>query len=154
MDPLQLRKVNMIGADEPTFYGAKLGTHGMLECIEALENHPNAQIKLGPNQGRGVAVGYWGNAGGESSAQLHINEDGTALVITGHPDVGGSRASMVNIAAELLGVDYRKVRAQIGDTNSVGISAVTGGSRVTFAAGMAVEQATSEVIREPPRSCC
>ena len=146
MDPLQLRKVNMIGADEPTFYGAKLGTHGMLECIEALENHPNAQIKLGPNQGRGVAIGYWGNAGGESSAQLHINEDGTALVITGHPDVGGSRASMVNIAAELLGVDYRKVRAQIGDTNSVGISAVTGGSRVTFAAGMAVEQATSEVI--------
>ena len=83
MDPLQLRKVNMIGADEPTFYGAKLGTHGMLECIEALENHPNYKIKLGPNQGRGFAVGYWCNAGGESSAQLHINEDGTALVITG-----------------------------------------------------------------------
>jgi CO/xanthine dehydrogenase Mo-binding subunit len=146
MDPLQLRKVNMIAADEPTFYGAKLGTHGMLECIEAIENHPNAKIKLGPNQGRGVAVGYWGNAGGESSAQLHINEDGTALVITGHPDVGGSRASMVNIAAELLGIDYRKVRAQIGDTNAVGISAVTGGSRVTFAAGLAVHEATNKVI--------
>lgn len=146
MDPLKLRKVNMIGADEATFFGAKLGTHGMLECIEAVENHPNAQIKLGPNQGRGVAVGYWGNAGGESSAQLHINEDGTALVITGHPDVGGSRASMVNIAAELLGIDYRKVRAQIGDTNAVGISAVTGGSRVTFAAGMAVDEATKKVI--------
>lgn len=146
MDPLQLRKVNMIGPDEATFFGAKLGTHGMLECIEAIENHPNAKIKLGPNQGRGVAVGYWGNAGGESSAQLHINEDGTALVITGHPDVGGSRASMVNIAAELLGVDYRKVRAQIGDTNAVGISAVTGGSRVTFASGMAVHEATNKVI--------
>ncbi|MGZ0186694.1 MAG: xanthine dehydrogenase family protein molybdopterin-binding subunit [Alphaproteobacteria bacterium] len=146
MDPLQLRKINMIAADEPTFYGAKLGTHGMLECIEAIENHPNAKIKLGPNQGRGVAVGYWGNAGGESSAQLHVNEDGTALVITGHPDVGGSRASMVNIAAELLGIDYRRVRAQIGDTNAVGISAVTGGSRVTFAAGLAVHEATNKVI--------
>ena len=148
MDPLKLRKVNMIAADEPTFFGAKLGKHGMLECIEAIENHPNAKIKLGPNQGRGVAVGYWGNAGGESSAQLHINEDGTALVITGHPDVGGSRASMVNIAAELLGIDYRKVRAQIGDTNAIGISAVTGGSRVTFAAGMAVDAATKQVIKD------
>ncbi len=146
MDPFELRKVNMIAPDEPTFYGAKLGTHGLKECIEAVENHPNAKIPLGPNQGRGVAVGYWGNAGGESSAQLHINEDGTALVITGHPDVGGSRASMVNIAAELLGVDYHKVRAQIGDTNAVGISAVTGGSRVTFAAGLAVDQATKKVI--------
>lgn len=146
MDPLELRKINMIPADEPTFFGAKIGTHGMLECIEAIEKHPNAQIKLGPNQGRGVAVGYWGNAGGESSAQLHINEDGTALVITGHPDVGGSRASMVNIAAELLGVDYRNVRAQIGDTNAIGISAVTGGSRVTFASGMAVHEATNKVI--------
>ena len=54
-----------------------------VECIEAVRNHPNASIKLGPNQARGVAIGYWGNAGGESSAQLHINEDGTALVITG-----------------------------------------------------------------------
>ena len=146
IDPLELRKRNMIGPAEPTFFGAKIGTHGMLECIEAIEQHPNAKIPLGPNQGRGVAVGYWGNAGGESSAQLHINEDGTALVITGHPDVGGSRASMVNIAAELLGIDYRRVRAQIGDTNAVGISAVTGGSRVTFASGMAVNQATRKVI--------
>ncbi|MDE0801641.1 MAG: molybdopterin-dependent oxidoreductase, partial [Rhodospirillaceae bacterium] len=81
-----------------------------------------------------------------SSAQLNINEDGTALVITGHPDVGGSRASMVNIAAEKLGIDYRKVKAQIGDTNNVGISAVTGGSRVTFASGIVVNEATDQVI--------
>ena len=35
---------------------------------------------------------------------------------------------MVNIVAEKLGIDYRKVQEQIGDTNNVGISAVTGGS--------------------------
>ena len=147
LDPCELRKRNLIGPDEPTIYGAKIGEAGMLECIAAVENHPNAKIKLGPNQGRGVAVGYWGNAGGESSAQLHINEDGTALVITGHPDIGGSRASMVNIAAEMLGIDYRKVNAQIGDTNNIGISGVTGGSRVTFASAMAVNEATGQVIK-------
>jgi CO/xanthine dehydrogenase Mo-binding subunit len=147
MDPWELRRRNLIAPDEPTIYGAKIGEAGLEECIAAVENHPNAKVPLGPNQGRGIAVGYWGNAGGESSAQLHINEDGTALVITGHPDIGGSRASMVNIAAEMLGIDYRKVRAQIGDTNNIGISGVTGGSRVTFAAAMAVNQATEQVIK-------
>ena len=53
---------------------------------------------------------------------------------------------MVNIVAEKLGIDYRNVSAQIGDTNNVGISAVTGGSRVTFAAGIVVDEATDQVI--------
>lgn len=146
MDPWELRLRNALSADKPTIYGAKIGEAGIQECIDSVRNHPNAKAELGPNQGRGIAIGYWGNAGGESSAQLNINEDGTALIITGHPDIGGSRASMVNIAAEKLGIDYRDVSAQIGDTNNVGISAVTGGSRVTFAAGIVVNEATDEVI--------
>ena len=128
------------------FYGAKIGEAGIQECIESVRSHPNAQAELGPNQGRGIAIGCWGNAGGESSAQLSINEDGTVLAITGHPDIGGSRASTVNIVAEKLGIDYRQVNAQIGDTNNVGISAVTGGSRVTFASGIVVDEATAQVI--------
>lgn len=146
IDPWELRLRNALAADKPTIYGAKIGEAGIEECIDSVRNHPNAAAKLGPNQGRGIAIGYWGNAGGESSAQLHINEDGTALVITGHPDIGGSRAAMVNIVAERLGIDYRKVQAQIGDTNNVGISAVTGGSRVTFAAAIVVNEATDTVI--------
>ena len=85
-------------------------------------SHPHYKMPLGPNQGRGVASGFWFNAGGESSAQVNINEDGTVVVVTGHPDIGGSRASMVNIAAELLGIDYRQVQALIGDTSSMRFS--------------------------------
>ena len=146
MDPWELRLKNALAADKPTIYGAKIGEAAIQEIIDSVRNHPNAKAELGPNQGRGVAIGYWGNAGGESSAQLNINEDGSALVVTGHPDIGGSRASMVNIAAEKLGIDYRDVSAQIGDTNNVGISAVTGGSRVTFASGIVVDEATDQVI--------
>ena len=146
IDPWELRLRNALAAGKPTIYGAKIGEAGIQECIDSVRNHPNAQIKLGPNQGRGIAIGYWGNAGGESSAQLSINEDGTVLAITGHPDIGGSRASTVNIVAEKLGVDYRQVNAIIGDTNNVGISAVTGGSRVTFASGIVVNEATNQVI--------
>jgi len=69
------------------------------------------------------------------------------VVVTGHPDIGGSRASMVNIVAELIGIDYRQVQALIGDTSVVGFSALTGGSRVTFAAGMVVTKAAEQVIQ-------
>ena len=147
MDPIELRLKNAAKEGTRAAYGPTFRRVGFLETLEAAKQHPHYDAPLGANQGRGVASGFWFNVGGESTAQLHINEDGTVTVITGHPDIGGSRASMVNIAAEMLGIDYRNVRVQIGDTNSIGISATTGGSRVTFAAGMAVSQVTEKVIR-------
>src|SRR5712664_2658257 len=103
---------------------------------------------LGKNQGRGVASGYWFNGGGESSATVHVNDDGTVVVATGSPDIGGARASMAIMAAETLGVDYDQVRPIVADTASVGYTHVTGGSRVTFATGMAVVNATKIVIQD------
>src|SRR5207248_5292960 len=105
--------------------------------------------KLGPNQGRGVASGYWFNAGGESSAQVNVTEDGNVVVMTGHPDIGGSRASSANIAAELLDIHHRRVNVLIGDTDSVGFSNLTGGSRVTFASAMVVTQSAEKGINQP-----
>src|SRR5262249_3529077 len=72
--------------------GAKLAHNGIAETIEALLNHPGYRAPLGANQGRGVASGYWFNGGGESSATMHVNEDGTVVVATGSPDIGRSRA--------------------------------------------------------------
>jgi CO/xanthine dehydrogenase Mo-binding subunit len=134
MDPLALRQKNAAKEGTKAAYGPTFGRIGYAETVQAALSHPHYKAPLGPNQGRGVASGFWFNAGGESSAQVYINEDGTAVVVTGHPDIGGSRASMVNIVAEMLGIDYRNVQALIGDTSSIGFSALTGGSRVTFAA--------------------
>jgi len=46
---------------------------GYAETVEALLNHPAYKAPLGPNQGRGVASGYWFNGGGESSAKVLVN---------------------------------------------------------------------------------
>ena len=146
MDPLDFRLKNAAKEGTKAAYGPTYTRMGYVETLEAAKAHPHYSAPLGPNQGRGVASGFWFNAGGESSAQVNINEDGTVIVTTGHPDIGGSRASMVNITAELLGIHYSKVQAQIGDTNQIPFSAVTGGSRVTFAAGMVVTQSTEQVI--------
>ena len=150
IDPVEFRLQNAAAEGVKSAYGPTFKKIGFVETLQAAKAHPHYDAPLGPNQGRGVACGFWFNVGGESSAQLHINEDGTVTVITGHPDIGGSRASMVNIAAEMLGIDYKNVRAQIGDTNAIGISATTGGSRVTFSAGMAVTKVT-ELVKQTLR---
>ena len=147
MDPLALRHKNACRIGTPTLSGPKHAHAGYIETVEALMKHPAYQVKLGPNQGRGVASGYWFNGGGESSATLQINADGTVLIATGSPDIGGSRASMAIMTAETLGVDYSQVRAIVADTASVGYTHVTGGSRVTFATGTAVVNATKTAIK-------
>jgi CO/xanthine dehydrogenase Mo-binding subunit len=148
MDPLELRRKNAAVPGTTMIYGPKMSHGGYLETVEALINHPAYKAPLGPNQGRGVASGYWFNGGGESSATVQINADGTILVATGSVDVGGSRASMALMAAETFGVDYSQVRAIVADTASVGYTHVTGGSRVTFATGMAVVDGCKKLVDE------
>jgi CO/xanthine dehydrogenase Mo-binding subunit len=148
IDPLKLRLKNAARKGTQMVYGPKLSHDGYAETVEALMRHPDYRKPLGKNQGRGVASGFWFNGGGESSATVNVNEDGTVVVATGSPDIGGSRASMAIMAAETLGVDYDKVRPIVADTASIGYTHVTGGSRVTFASGTAVVEATKKVVQE------
>jgi CO/xanthine dehydrogenase Mo-binding subunit len=146
MDPLQLRLKNAAKQGTKAAHGPVYPVIGYEQTIKAAMEHPHYKAPLKANQGRGVASGYWFNAGGESTAQVNIAEDGSVTVITGHPDVGGSRASSANICAELLGIDYKKVQVLIGDTNMIGFSNLTGGSRVTFASAIVITTATHTVI--------
>ncbi len=146
MDPIDVRLKNAAREGTQAAYGPKFKAIGFAETLEAAKNHANYQVKLGPNQGRGVASGFWFNIGGESTAAVHINEDGTAVVMSPNPDIGGSRASMALMAAEVLGLDYNKINCIVADTSSIGHSFLTGGSRVTFAVGMAVIQAAESVV--------
>ena len=148
LDPIELRLANAAREGTQTPYGPRFKKIGMIETLEAARAHPHYQAPLGPNQGRGVAVGFWFNGGMSSSAELHLTEEGTAVVATGNPDIGGSRASLAILAAEELGIDVQKVRPVVGDTESVGYTDMTGGSRVTFATGMAVIEAARDVVRQ------
>ncbi|MCB2061343.1 MAG: xanthine dehydrogenase family protein molybdopterin-binding subunit, partial [Novosphingobium sp.] len=146
MDPIDLRLKNAVRPGDKLVSGLPLGEVGYIECLEAAKAHPHWSAPLGPNQGRGVAGGTWGNYGGPSTAEVSVAEDGSILVATGSPDIGGSRAAMAIMAAETLQIPYERVRVTVADTSSIGFSMVTGGSRTTFATGMAVTQACEKVI--------
>jgi CO/xanthine dehydrogenase Mo-binding subunit len=151
MDPLALREKNAARDGTRTAYGPVHRDIGYVDTLAAAKKHAHYAGPLGPHQGRGVASGFWFNVGGESSAEVHINEDGSAVVVSGNPDIGGSRASLAMMAAEVLGIPMERVRPIVGDTSSIGYSFLTGGSRVTFATGMAVVQAAEEVVAELKR---
>ncbi|MDP6563190.1 MAG: xanthine dehydrogenase family protein molybdopterin-binding subunit [Alphaproteobacteria bacterium] len=148
IDPIDMRAANAAKEGTKAAYGPRFGTIGFEQTLEAAKAHEHYSAPLGPNQGRGVASGFWFNIGGESCAGVLINEDGTVSVSEGSPDVGGSRASMAIMTAEVLGIDVDKVKPAVVDTASTGYHFVTGGSRVTFATGMAVVQATEQAVDE------
>ena len=151
MDPIALREKNAVRDGMKAAYGPTFRNIGYVETLEAIRDHPHYQAPLGPNQGRGVAVGFWFNIGGDSTAAVQITDDGAAVVATGNPDIGGSRASMAMMAAEVLGLPIEKVRPIVADTASIGYSMLTGGSRTTFATGMAVTQAAQQIVTDLKR---
>ncbi|HXQ11599.1 MAG TPA: xanthine dehydrogenase family protein molybdopterin-binding subunit [Caulobacteraceae bacterium] len=151
MDPIEIRLKNGVADGMKAVYGPTYTNIGYLETVEAIKNHPHYAAPLGPNQGRGLAVGFWFNIGGESTGAVHINDDGSATVVTANPDIGGSRASMGMMAAEVLGLPVELVRPVVGDTTAIGFSGLTGGSRTTFATGMAVTRAAEKVVEDMKR---
>ena len=152
LDPLDMRVRNSAKPGDKAIYGATFGDVTFVETMDAIRKHPHYKAPLDKNprpgvkRGRGVASGFWYNAGGESSVQVNITEDGNVVVTTGHPDVGGSRASIANVVAELMGIDHSRVNVIIGDTQTIGFSNLTGGSRVTFASAMVATASCEKVV--------
>jgi CO/xanthine dehydrogenase Mo-binding subunit len=148
MDPVLIREKNAVVNGAKAVYGPEFRDIAFMDTLDAVKSHPNYSAPLGQWQGRGVAAGFWFNVGGESSAAVHINDDGSVVVATGNPDIGGSRASMAMMVAEVLGIQVEKVRPIVADTASIGYSMLTGGSRTTFATGIAVIDAARKVVED------
>ena len=149
VDPLDFRLRNAPRAGDRQPSGVPFPSIGCAEVIAAMQAHPHYRAPLGgPNRGRGVALGYWGNAGNQSSATINVNADGTISLITGSVDIGGSRPALAIQAAEVLGLRAEDVIPSVGDTDSVGWTGVTGGSRTAFSTGIAVVAAAEDVTRQ------
>jgi len=149
IDPIDFRILNGSREGTPQPAGPPFKRIGFIETCEALKNSEHYRSLLeGPNRGRGVAAGFWFNGGLQSSAAVNLHTDGTLSVVTGSVDIGGSRAAMAMVAAEVLGVRAEDVRPVVADTDSIGHTDVTGGSRITLATGLAVYEAAQDVVHQ------
>lgn len=152
-DPLEFRIINASKegtrrGDGPKF--PKIGNLDVLDSIKSSEhwNSQKPKSKNGKLIGRGVASGYWMNGGGKSSVTLSINDDGTVTLVEGSADIGGTRPSIAMQAAETLGLTAEDMFPHIPDTDGVGYTGMTGGSRTTFATGWAAVNAANNLVKE------
>jgi len=149
MDGLEFRLGNAAQEGTRRVDGPVFGCIGMRETVEAIRNCEHYRTPLeGKFRGRGIASGYWFNAGMRSSVSASVNTDGTVSLIEGSTDIGGSRTSLAMQLAETLGITAEAVMPTVADTDGVGYNDVTGGSRVTFATGMAVVEAGKDIQQQ------
>ena len=149
IDPIEFRLLNAAKEGTRKVDGTAFPRIGFVEVLEALRDHPHWSAPLeGENVGRGVAFGYWMNAGLQSAVNLAVNADGTVALTEGSPDIGGTRASISMQAAEVLGIPAEDFYPSVVDTDSIGFTFGTGGSRTTFATGYAAVEAAKDVKQQ------
>jgi CO/xanthine dehydrogenase Mo-binding subunit len=149
MDPLEFRLKNASREGTRRIDGPVYARIGMAETVEAIRDGDHYKSPLvGPNRGRGVASGFWFNAGLQSSATATVNADGRVSLVEGSTDIGGSRTGIAMQLAETLGIAAEDVTPAVADTDGVGYTDVTGGSRVTYATGWAAWEAGQDIRRQ------
>ena len=149
MDPIEFRLLNASKEGDRRLEGPLFRKIGLVQCLEAARDSDHYKTPLtGQNRSRGVASGFWPCRGFISSCIVTVNEDGSVSVTMGSVDVCGSRTTVAQQTAEALGIAYEDVRPSVVDTDSVGYAFVTGGSRTTFATGLAAIHASEDVMRQ------
>jgi xanthine dehydrogenase molybdenum-binding subunit len=149
MDPAEFRLKNAAREGTRRVDGPVFPRIGMVETVEAIQQSEHYRSPLtGKHRGRGMASGFWFNCGLKSAVTATVNFDGTVSLIEGSPDIGGTRASIAMQLAETLGIAAEDVIPTVADTDSVGYTDVTGGSRVTFATGIAAVEAAKDIQRQ------
>ena len=149
IDPVELRLRNAAKEGDRKADGTLHPPIGVVETLEAIKAHPHYQTPLeGKNRGRGVALGFWRNNTGPSCAVANVNADGTVMLVEGSVDIGGTRTSISQQLAEVLGISAEEVFPEVADTDSIGFTSLTAGSGVAFKTGWAAIQAANDIKQQ------
>ena len=118
--------------------------------LHLVEDHLDWHEPPGPHRGRGVAVSA-SDAGSEptSSAVVRVHADGSVTVMCGSTEMGqGSSTVLAQITAGQMGVPIERVALVQSDTATVTYDRSTGASRTTTIMGLAIQEATRDVIAQ------
>ena len=144
MDPIDFRSKNALREGDITVSGARVPSNGLFETIESVKQRLGLPKVLEEGRGVGVAMGEWRCGSGPSTASISVNEDGTISLLTGSVDISGSDTSLAQIAAESLGVGLEQVIVAKRDTDMAPFTGPSGGSRIVYSQGKAVQMAAED----------
>ena len=81
-----------------------------------------------------------------ANAACRLDRDGTLSILVGTVDMSGTNTALAQIAAEAFGLPVEDIRVVNGDSDSAP-PAASGGSKITYTVGLAVERAAREARR-------
>jgi CO/xanthine dehydrogenase Mo-binding subunit len=146
LDPLELRLRNVADEGDRAPSGQPFPVFGARQCLERLRDHPlwARRSELPEGEGIGIAVGWWPGGYEPAAAVCRLDADGRLTVITGTADMTGVETAFAAIAADAFGLDASRVRIVSADTASAPYAPMSGGSKITYTVGRAVERAAIE----------
>jgi CO/xanthine dehydrogenase Mo-binding subunit len=152
IDPLELRLRNAVQEGDPMPNGQPWPRIGLRQCLEQLRERRGIRGgRAGDGRvrrGVGIAVGGWMGGIEPSSAVCRMNRDGSLSVIVGTVDMSGTNTALAQIAAEAFGMPVERVQVINADTEAAPYAGSSGGSKITYTVGAAVERAARDARRQ------
>jgi 4-hydroxybenzoyl-CoA reductase subunit alpha len=158
MDPIDLRRKNLLQAPTYTANDLMINSYGLPEClhwVEKASDWKNKKGKLGPYRGIGVAASHYPSGAskpvnwtGEPHATVHLKLDWDASItlLTGAPEIGqGSTTVITQCVAEVLGLDMSRIQSLTSDSKLTPKDNGAYSSRVTFMVGNAAIDAANNL---------
>jgi 4-hydroxybenzoyl-CoA reductase alpha subunit len=158
IDPIELRRRNLLGPESQTVNEFRVTSNGFRECLEAVERASGWREKYRAlPYGRGVGVAgscyisgtnypIYPNDMPQSAVQLQVDRSGRVAVFCGASEIGqGSDSMLAYIVAEELGVPPDYVRVLSADTDLTPVDLGAYSSRVTFMCGNACIDAARKI---------
>lgn len=158
LDPMAVRRVNLLRAPTRTMNDLMVNSYGLAECIDKVERASQWRERIGrmpPGKGLGMACSHYVSGAakpihftGEPHAvvNLKLDFDGGVTALTGAADIGQGSSTMVAIVvAETLDISLDRIRVVAADTAVTPKDNGAYSSRITFMVGNAAIEAAKKL---------
>jgi CO/xanthine dehydrogenase Mo-binding subunit/aerobic-type carbon monoxide dehydrogenase small subunit (CoxS/CutS family) len=150
MDSLAFRLKNAWEDGDTTCTGQALDSVSIKECLQKAADAVEWDKPRPPGIGKGLACNWWVSGTWGTQTQIQTNEDGTFRLVSGCVDMGtgGMSTSVLQMAADGLGVPVESILLVRGDTDTLPWDHGHGGSRMVFTIGRSAYEAAEELKQQ------
>ena len=146
IDPVEVRRRNLVRADDTGPTGQVFVRPAALECLERAVDLAGWGRELPQDEGQGLACSWWFSAPAASGAYVKLNADGSGTIVTGAQENGsGAVMGLTLVAAEVLAMRPDQFTVLYQDTDAGAFDIGSQASQTTINNGRAVAAAAGEV---------